>query len=117
MANTAYFVTGAEASFVLTGEEAGRRFEAVEELVPAGTQAPVRNHADRDALYFIEDGFLEFMVNGASGFVGAGTMLRVPAGLVHAFRNTGWADVHVFSRTLLPAEADQRGAIRFVAAA
>lgn len=57
--------------------------------LPPMMQAGARRNRLEDMLFFVEEGIVEFMVNGAAGIVTAGGFVRIPAGTLYAFRNAG----------------------------
>ncbi len=99
MSRDAFFVSASKAVLVANDAGDARRFEADSRHIPAGTQVPVRSSPE-EAVYYVEAGTFEFMVNGAAGFVAGGNFVRVPAGVRHAYRNAGHRAGRLFVRTI-----------------
>lgn len=104
MSGHAFFVTGTKAVFVANEAGGRRRFEAEEHHVPARMQSPLRACCD-ETVYFVVEGTFEFMVAGATGYVPAGSFVRVPANLPHCYRNAGNRRGRLLSRTIPPGSA------------
>ncbi|HHY49759.1 MAG TPA: cupin domain-containing protein [Alphaproteobacteria bacterium] len=66
--------------------------------LPPLTQAGARRSGPDGMVLFVEEGIVEFMVGGASGFVTAGGFVRVPADTLYAFRNAGDETARVVAR-------------------
>jgi hypothetical protein len=52
----------------------------------------------------LEDGTLEFMVGGASTYLAAPSLVRVPPGVPYAYRNVGDDTARLLVRAARPAE-------------
>jgi mannose-6-phosphate isomerase-like protein (cupin superfamily) len=57
--------------------------------LPPMMQAGARRNGLSEMVLFVEEGIVEFMIGGASGFVTSGGFVRIPAGTTYAFRNAG----------------------------
>lgn len=57
--------------------------------LPPMMQAGTRRNGLSEIVLFVEEGIVEFMVGGASGFVTSGGFVRIPAGTHYSFRNAG----------------------------
>lgn len=66
--------------------------------LPPMMQAGVRRNGLSQLVLFVEDGIVEFMINGASGLVTAGGFVRIPADTLYAFRNAGDDTARIVSR-------------------
>ena len=68
--------------------------------LPPMVRVGVRRNRLSEMLLFVEEGIVEFMINGASGVVSAGGYVRVPADTPYAFRNAGDEAARLVSRTV-----------------
>jgi mannose-6-phosphate isomerase-like protein (cupin superfamily) len=57
--------------------------------LPPMMQAGVRRNRLSEMVLFVEEGIVEFMIGGASGFVTSGGFVRIPVDTPYAFRNAG----------------------------
>lgn len=67
-------------------------------FLPPLTQAGSRRSGVGEMVLFVEEGIVEFMVGGASGFVTAGGFVRIPADTPYSFRNAGDEAARVVTR-------------------
>lgn len=88
MTNRAFVIAGDKAAIV-ANDINDFRYRAPVHYVPVGVQVPVRSHGDAETQFMLEDGTLEFMVGGASTYLTAPNLVRVPAGVPYAYRNVG----------------------------
>jgi mannose-6-phosphate isomerase-like protein (cupin superfamily) len=74
----------------LAGEDTGGAFALVEQLVPPGAAGPpLHRHQRTDETFYVLTGELEFAADGATVRAGAGSVVRVPRGVLHTYRNVG----------------------------
>jgi quercetin dioxygenase-like cupin family protein len=74
--------------------------------LPPMVQVGLRRNPLGEMLLFVEEGIVEFMINGAAGIVSAGGYVRVPADTPYAYRNAGDDAARLVSRTVSsPAQA------------
>jgi quercetin dioxygenase-like cupin family protein len=85
----AFWGPGDHYTFLVTGEESGNAYFAMEALVPPGGGPPPHIHTCEDETFYLVEGELEFTLGGETAVVGAGGFVNVPRGTVHNFRNTG----------------------------
>lgn len=71
-------------AFVIGGTS---RYAATTEMLAPGARALARTHDTFDALFYVTEGTVGFMVDGFEGFVSAGGYLRVAAGSWYGYRN------------------------------
>ena len=57
--------------------------------LPPMMQAGVRRNRLSEMVLFVEEGIVEFMIGGASGFVTSGGFVRIPVDTPYAMRNAG----------------------------
>jgi glyoxylate utilization-related uncharacterized protein len=72
--------------------------------VPPMMQAGARRNGLSEMVLFVEEGIVELMIGGASGFVTQGGFVRIPAETTYSFRNAGDETARVVSRTCRPNE-------------
>jgi mannose-6-phosphate isomerase-like protein (cupin superfamily) len=101
------FVSGTNLAFVASGQGTDRRYVAIERVVEpcAQAQAGIRDHAV--TVFFVQDGIVEFMVNGATASVKAGAFVRVPANHAFAYRNLSSAPARLFTQTIPVGECSE----------
>jgi quercetin dioxygenase-like cupin family protein len=64
----------------------------------------VRTHDGTETQFLLQDGTLEFMVGGASTYIAAPSLIRVPPGVPYAYRNVGDDTARLLVRAARPAE-------------
>lgn len=78
---------GIDMKVMLGAEHTGGMFSAVLGDVRPGDGPPPHLHHDREEYFFVLAGTYSLSVNGAEETIGPGTMVFVPRGTVHAFKN------------------------------
>jgi mannose-6-phosphate isomerase-like protein (cupin superfamily) len=64
-------------------------YMVMEAAIPPGAGPPLHVHAREDEGFYVLEGELEFVADGATLRAGAGTFLNLPKGSRHRFQNTG----------------------------
>jgi quercetin dioxygenase-like cupin family protein len=85
----AFWGPGDHYTFLVTGEESGGAYFAMEALVPAGGGPPPHIHTREDETFYLLEGQLEFLLGEETIVAGPGDFVNVPRGTVHRFQNTG----------------------------
>ncbi len=85
----AYWGPADHYTFLVTGQESGGAYFAMQALVPAGGGPPPHIHTREDETFYLLEGELEFRVGDATITAGAGDFVSVPRGTIHNFRNVG----------------------------
>src|SRR5688572_10204067 len=85
----AFWGPGDHYTFLVTGEESGGAYFAMEALVPAGGGPPPHIHTREDETFYLLEGEIEFLLGEETIAAGPGDFVNVPRGTVHRFRNTG----------------------------
>jgi quercetin dioxygenase-like cupin family protein len=85
----AYWGPGDHYTFLVTGEESGGAYFAMEALVPPGGGPPPHIHRREDETFYLVEGRIEFVLGEKTITAGPGDFVNVPRGTVHCFRNTG----------------------------
>lgn len=111
MGNRAFAITGGGA-VVIANDIDDFRYRARPICLPVGVQVEARVAKDVETQFMVDDGFVEFMVNGATAVALPGDFVRVPAGIVFAYRNAGEEAAHLLMRTVNPAPV--RRALRLI---
>ena len=75
--------------FLVTGEETGGAYFAMEALVPPGGGPPPHTHAREDETFFVLEGRVDFRLGDERVTAGPGDFVNVPRGRVHNFHNAG----------------------------
>jgi quercetin dioxygenase-like cupin family protein len=87
------------------GRDAGGRYTIVESISQPMAGPPRHIHRE-DEVILVLDGVLTFEVNGTRTEAGPGTVVTIPAGLEHAWRNFGDRPAHYFA-TFTPGGIDE----------
>jgi quercetin dioxygenase-like cupin family protein len=88
-AGPAFWGPGDHYTFLVTGEESGGAYFAMEALVPPGGGPPPHIHTREDETFYLLEGQIEFLLGEELIVAGPGDFVNVPRGTVHRFRNTG----------------------------
>lgn len=73
--------------FLVTGAQSGGRYALWEATVPPGGGPPLHVHSREDEAFLILEGEMTFRAGDDTLVAGPGTLLSLPPGLKHAFRN------------------------------
>ena len=101
MGKRAFLIAGDRAA-VIANDVTDFRYRAATHYLPVDVQAPARTNPTTETQFLLEEGTVEFMIGGASGIVFAGDFVRVPAGMVYAYRNAGESEARLLCRTVSP---------------
>jgi mannose-6-phosphate isomerase-like protein (cupin superfamily) len=85
----AFWGPGDHYTFLVTGEESGGAYFAMEALVPPGGGPPPHIHRHEDETFYLVEGEIEFLLGDAIVMAGPGDFVNVPRRTVHRFRNVG----------------------------
>lgn len=85
----AFWGPGDHYTFLVTGEESGGAYFAMEALVPPGGGPPAHVHTREDETFYLLEGEIEFLLSEETIVARAGDFVNVPRGTVHRFRNSG----------------------------
>ncbi|MCZ7589917.1 MAG: cupin domain-containing protein [Gaiella sp.] len=85
----AFWGPGDHYTFLVTGEESGGAYFAMEALVPPGGGPPPHVHTRQDETFYLVEGEVEFLLGDTLVVAGPGDFVNVPRGTVHRFRNAG----------------------------
>ena len=115
-AGATYWGPGDMYRFLVTGEETGGAYFAMEALVPPGGGPPLHVHRNEDETFYVLEGHVDFRLGDERITAGPGDFVNVPRGRVHNFHNAGTelarliltftpAGIeHFFEETLEPAQ-------------
>jgi mannose-6-phosphate isomerase-like protein (cupin superfamily) len=78
---------GIDMRVMLDAEHTGGTFSAILAEVRPGEGPPPHLHRDREEYFFVVAGTYALSVNGSESTIGPGTLVFVPRGSVHAFKN------------------------------
>jgi quercetin dioxygenase-like cupin family protein len=84
-----YWGPGDLYTFLVTGEESGGAYFAMEALVPPGGGPPPHIHRREDETFYVIAGSITFRLGDRLITAGPGDFVNVPRGTVHCFRNDG----------------------------
>jgi mannose-6-phosphate isomerase-like protein (cupin superfamily) len=79
---------GIDMKVMLGAEHTGGTFSAIVAEVKPGEGPPPHLHRDREEYFFVLEGTYSLGVNGKESSIGPGTLVFVPRGTVHTFKNT-----------------------------
>ncbi len=82
-----YWGPGDRYTFLVTGEESGGAYFAMEALVPPGGGPPAHTHSREDETFYVLEGEIEFLLGAERITAGPGDFVNVPRGTVHCFHN------------------------------
>lgn len=84
-----YWGPGDLYTFLVTGEESGGAYFAMEALVPPGGGPPPHIHSNEDETFYVLEGDVTFVLGDRTVVAGPGDFVHVPRGNVHCFQNRG----------------------------
>ena len=84
-----YWGPGDLYKFLVTGEESGGAYFAMEALVPPGGGPPPHIHTHEDETFYVLEGQVMFRLADEMIEAGPGDFVHVPRGNVHCFHNGG----------------------------
>jgi quercetin dioxygenase-like cupin family protein len=77
--------------FLVTGEQTGGAYFAMEAIVPPGGGPPPHIHLNEDETFYVVEGECDFLLGDRTITAGVGDFVSVPRGNVHRFHNAGTA--------------------------
>lgn len=80
---------GDEVYFHVTGAETGGKYTVFTDIIPPGGGPPPHYHRDEDEWFYPLEGRVEFLLDGEWREVPMQTLVYLPRGTVHTFRNIG----------------------------
>lgn len=83
------WVMGETYTVKIPGEATGGAFAVVEGTVPPGLGTPPHVHHPNDETFYVLEGEAEFMAGGETVIARAGSIVHVPRGVLHNYRNSG----------------------------
>ncbi|GAB3290558.1 cupin domain-containing protein [Hymenobacter tenuis] len=88
-------VIGDHQRILLTGKDTNQQFTLVEQLNQPGTGVPRHVHSREDEVFHVQEGEVEFEVDGNVQVLQAGELAYVPRGVPHSFKVVGHAPARV----------------------
>ena len=113
-----YWGPGDRYTFLVTGEESGGAYFAMEAYVPPGGGPPPHIHTREDETFYVLEGQIDFLLGDERIVADAGDFVSVPRGTVHCFHNASSESARMvltftpagmegfFEETLEPAPSD-----------
>ena len=98
-----YYGPGDRYRFLVTGEETGGAYFAMEAIVEPGGGPPPHIHRNEDETFYIVEGSCDIRFGDEVFAAGAGDFINVPRGHVHCFHNSGDTPMRMIL-TFTPAE-------------
>jgi mannose-6-phosphate isomerase-like protein (cupin superfamily) len=99
MSRRAFFIADDRIIHIANPCGAGLSYQAQAHVVLPGAQVGPHTQERAETVLVVEEGVLEVMVNGMSGFVTAGNFIRIPAKTWYAYRNDSDDPARVLQRT------------------
>ena len=90
---------GDEIFFHMGGAETGGRYTAFTNVTPPGNGPPPHYHLNEDEWFMPLEGRVEFFLDGEWREVPCNTLLFIPRGTVHTFRNCGDTPLRMLTHT------------------
>ncbi len=81
--------------FLVTGEETGGAYFAMEAVVPPGGGPPPHIHRNEDETFYVVEGSCDIRLGDEWVTAGVGDFVNVPRGAVHCFHNAGNAPMRM----------------------
>lgn len=103
MCTNAIFFNGNEA-LAVANDGAELQYYAHLESLPPGYEAIARSSEDRELLFYVQSGTVEFMVDGAATFVSDGQVVRIQRNRYFAYRNPDGRPARLLVRSARPCE-------------
>jgi quercetin dioxygenase-like cupin family protein len=100
-----YWGPGDMYRFLVTGEQTGGAYFAMEAFVPPGGGPPPHIHRNEDETFYIVEGTCDFLLGDERITAGVGDFINIPRGAVHCFHNSGDADARLIL-TFTPANIE-----------
>jgi mannose-6-phosphate isomerase-like protein (cupin superfamily) len=107
MSRHAFFIAGDRVVHVANASGAGFQYQAQSHVLLPQVQIGPQRHEHAETVLYVTEGTLEVMVNGAAGYVSAGSFIRVPAMAWFAYRNVGDEPARLLCRTAPPCAAHE----------
>ena len=82
-----YAVVGDRYRFLATGDDTDGRYAFFEAMVYPGGGPPPHVHSREDEGFYVLEGEVAFDIDGTRRTAAPGTMLNVPIGALHSFKN------------------------------
>jgi quercetin dioxygenase-like cupin family protein len=80
---------GDEIRFHLDGKQTGNAFTTFTDVTPPGGGPPPHYHTGEDETFLVLEGRASFFCDGQWQEVPVGTVVHMPRGVVHTFKNVG----------------------------
>lgn len=99
MSRRAFFIAGDRIIHIANPCGAGLSYHAQAHVVMPGAQVGPHMQEQAETIIFVEEGVLEVMINGMTGWVKGGDFIRVPASTWYAYRNDTDDPTRILCRT------------------
>ena len=101
-----YWGPGDMYRFLVTGQETGGAYFAMEAFVPPGGGPPLHIHRNEDETFYVVEGRVDFRLAADSVTAGVGDFVNVPRDTVHRFHNASDAAARMIL-TFTPANIEK----------
>jgi mannose-6-phosphate isomerase-like protein (cupin superfamily) len=99
MSRRAFFIAGDHVFHIANPCGAGLGYHAQAHVVMPGAQVAPQFQEQAETIILVEDGVLEVMINGMTGWVRGGDFIRIPASTWYAYRNDTDDPTRILCRT------------------
>jgi mannose-6-phosphate isomerase-like protein (cupin superfamily) len=99
MSRHAFFIAGDRVVHVANPSGAGFHHQAQLHSLSPQAQTGPQQHDLAETVLVVKEGTLEVMINGAAGYVAAGSFVRIPPKTWFAYRNAGDEPALLLCRT------------------
>jgi quercetin dioxygenase-like cupin family protein len=93
-------------TFLITGEQTGGRFFAMEAMVPPGAGPPPHVHLGEDETFYVLEGSCTIRLGDSLLQANAGDFICIPKGTTHCFKNEGTRPMRMIL-TFVPAGIEE----------
>ena len=83
-----YWAFGDRFRFLITGDESGGSYSALEVVVTPDNGPGPHTHSDAEEQFYVLEGTLTFQVGDQTFQASAGDFIHIPRGTVHSFTNS-----------------------------
>ena len=80
---------GHEATFKATSEDTGGAYTITEDTFPPQVGPPPHIHHTQEETFYVLEGKMEFVTDGVTTRAAAGSLVRIPRGVLRDYRNVG----------------------------
>ena len=99
MSRQAFFIAGDRVVHIANPCGAGVQYHAQPQVLDSEAPVGPFRHETAETIILVREGVLEVMINGAVGWVSAGSFVRVPVNTWYGYRSSGNRPAQLLIRT------------------